>query len=243
MNEFHDPYDIFRDPGLSAAGLNLQAVIAVDDLPDALQPALAIGADDAAIRTLVLFGNGGPGFWRAYSADPPAVSHPVDAYSRAQVSTFMARRFAGVAFRFLYPGGHAVPLQTLGQWAGWHHDSPMKVGINDTWGLWYAYRALIGLEEAWPSSPRVKSHSPCAECMEKPCIAACPAGALANAALRLNTCIDFRLQPASVCADQCLARWACPVASEQRYDAAQVQYHYGHSLPHLRQWRSGSGPA
>lgn len=117
MNEFHDPYDVFRDPGLSAAGLNLQAVIAVEDLPDPLQAMLAAGVEGAAIRTLVLFGNGGPGFWRDYSADPPAVSHPVDAYSLAQVSTFMARRFAGVAFRFLYPGDHAVPLQTLGQ--GW----------------------------------------------------------------------------------------------------------------------------
>jgi len=243
MNEFHDPYDVFRDPGLSAAGLNLQAVIAVEDLPDPLQAMLAAGAAGSAIRTLVLFGNGGPGFWRAYCAHPPASSHPVDAYSRAQVSAFMARRFAGVSFHFLYPGDHAVPLQTLGQWVGWHHDSPMRVGINDTWGLWYAYRALIGLEQAWPSSPRVLSRSPCTECVEKPCMAACPADALADARLRLNSCIDFRLQPASVCADQCLARWACPVAPEQRYDAAQVTYHYGHSLPHLRQWRNGGGSA
>lgn len=244
MGESRDPYDVFGDARLNAAGLNLQAVIAVADLPEALQAMFAAVVNEGSvIRTLVLFGNGGPAFWHAYSADAPAGPHPVDAYSRAQVTGFMARRFAGVAFRFLYPGGQSVPLQTLGQWAGWHHDSPMKVGINDSWGLWYAYRALIGLEQAWPSSPRVPSCSPCAGCVARPCIDACPAGALADAGLRLNTCIDFRLRPASVCADQCLARWACPVASEQRYDLVQVQCHYGHSLPHLRQWRKTEGSA
>jgi hypothetical protein len=234
-------YDFFADSCLDAAGLNLQAAIGSDRLTPSLRADIeAAGQPLCANGSLILFGNGGPTFWRAFKHHCPAGEHPVDAFSRQVVSEFMARRFPELGFCFLYPGASVVPLQSLGQLAGWHHESPMKVGINDTWGLWYAYRALILVDAVLPSSLPVPSTSPCAVCHDKPCVAACPPRALEQHALRLERCIDFRLQEASACSHQCLARWACPVAPEQRYDAEQVQYHYGHSLPHLRLWRSRS---
>jgi epoxyqueuosine reductase len=238
MPQTWSAYDIFADTHLNSTGLNLQAVIGEDRLTPSLQADFArAGVTLPQPWSLILFGNGGPGFWRAFRQRQPAGEHPVDAFSRQVVSEFMARRFPGLEYRFLYPGASAVPLQSLGQLVGWHHESPMKVGINAPWGLWYASRALILVEAALPSSPTVCSISPCATCSDKPCIAACPPRALDQAEMRLERCIDFRLQDDSVCRQQCLARWACPVAQEQRYDAEQVQYHYGHSLPHLRQWR------
>jgi hypothetical protein len=47
-------------------------------------------------------------------------------------------------------------------------------------------------------------------------------------------CSHFRLQENSPCHDRCLARLACPVAPEHRYELAQVQYHYGRSLQTIR---------
>lgn len=232
------PYNVFADPHLDAAGLNLQAVIGADRLTPSLQADFArAGVPLQRPWSLILFGNGGPGFWRAFQHNRSADEHPVDAFSRQVACEFMARRFPAVGFSVLYPGASVVPLQSLGRLVGWHHESPMKVGINDTWGLWYAYRALILVEAELPSSPVVNSLSPCATCTDKPCIAACPSHALEQAEMRLERCIDFRLQDDSVCSHQCLARWACPVAPEQRYDPEQAQYHYGHSLPHLRRWR------
>lgn len=235
-----DAYNLFADAELTAAGLNLQAVLTVAGLPEQLKANLAnAGVSLGAPGSLILFGNGGPDFWRAFQSQTPADEHPVDDFSRQCVSAFMARRFPNIAFRFLYPGSSVVPLQALGQLAGWHHDSPMKVGINDTWGLWYAYRALVLVEEALPASAPVPSTSPCVRCDDKPCVAACPPNALEDRTLQLERCVDFRLQEDSICRQQCLARWACPVAPQHRYDRAQVAYHYGHSLPHLRQWRKG----
>lgn len=240
MSSSFTPYRVFEDPLLLAAGLNLHAVMSVAQLPEPVRDALGhAGVEPRQYPSLILFGNGGPGFWEACRQAWPAEPHPVDVCSRNQVAAFMARQFPGAGFRFLYPGGAVVPLQALGRVAGWHHDSPMKVGINDTWGLWYAYRALVAVDVALPASAPVVSASPCVSCHDKPCIKACPAQALVEQDLRLERCIDFRLQPESVCGHQCLARWACPVAAEHRYAPEQVQYHYGHSLPHLQQWRSG----
>ena len=232
-------YNHFNDPLLTGNGLNMQAVLPVDTLPETVRGGLErLGVALGRVRTLVLFGNGGTAFWQAFQQVGANGLHPVDAFSQRCVADFMQRRWVDVPYTFLYPGNVTVPLQTLGQLAGWHHESPMKVGINDSWGLWYAYRALIAVEAEWPASVPVISSSPCESCTDKPCIAACPANALEAQALRLERCIDFRLQANSVCSDQCLARGACPVAPQHRYSSAQVAYHYGHSLPCLREWRS-----
>lgn len=234
-------YSVFDDAELRLAGLNLQAVIAVSELPEALQIALGNSlVGTPPVKTLLLFGNGGPAFWQAYQGFQTTDPHSVDAFSRHLVTDFMKRCWPATDYRFLYPGSAAVPLQALGQHVGWHHDSPMKVGINDTWGLWYAYRALVALADEWEPSRTVPSVSPCLTCHDKPCIKACPPKALDDQQLRLERCIDFRLLEGSVCSHQCLARGACPIAPEQRYSQDQIQYHYGHSLPCLRQWRTES---
>lgn len=232
-----DTYRVFTEAGLNAAGINLQAILSCNDLSPAFQSALAESGMPPAGRSLILFGNGGPAFWRAFRQQPRQGSDPLDAYAKQVVGEFMERQFAGLAFRFLYPGNALVPLQALGQQVGWHQDSPLKIGISDTWGLWFAYRALVWVDADLAVSPVVTSVSPCGQCSAKPCVAACPAGALESGNLDLARCLAFRLQDGSPCALQCVARQACPVAPEQRYDQDQIAYHYGHSLPHLRRWR------
>lgn len=229
-------YSPLPHPLLMQNGLNLQAVFDTVRLPAAVRQALAV-AGGGEFRQCWLFGNGGPDFWRA--AQPLAAgSDPLDAFARQVVMQFWADTQPRVPCRLLYPGPAAVPLQRLGQLAGWHQDSPLKIGINDHWGLWFAYRVvLVADSDAVPTAP-VVSRSPCDTCVSRDCVVACAGGALATGVLALERCVDFRLTPDTGCAETCPARRACPVAPQHRYDAAQIHYHYRHSRDTLRTWRN-----
>jgi hypothetical protein len=52
----------------------------------------------------------------------------------------------------------------------------------------------------------------------------------------LEACVNERKRVGSACADRCLSRLACPVASEHRYGAEQMKYHYAHSLQAIRRF-------
>ncbi len=242
MNPFalsSTPYSALPAPLLMANGLNMQAVFNIDDLPPAMRESLSgLGMGAPRYRQLLLFGHGGTAFWTRLQEAGMTGPDPVDAFSRQVVEQFLAEDLPGVLYRVAYPGMAAVPLQALGKLAGWHHDSPMKVGINDYWGLWYAYRAVVVADSRLPVSAPVKSVSPCLSCVDKPCVQACPAEALTQDDWRLQRCMDFRLQPASACAGTCVARLACPVAGEHRYSDSQMAYHYGVSLAHIVSWRN-----
>jgi hypothetical protein len=185
--------------------------------------------------------------WSQISPHPDqhtAHSDPVDAYSSACVQDYFAAEQTGVAYQCLYPGpALTVNLQAWGEQAGWHHDSPLRVGINPVWGTWFAYRALVLAATDLPVSVPLSSVSPCLTCPDQPCIRHCPAAALASGALQLDRCVSWRRQPASVCSDRCLARLACPVASARRYSDAQIRYHYGVSMDFIRQYDAGRATA
>jgi hypothetical protein len=117
--------------------------------------------------------------------------------------------------------------------AGWHHAAPFMVGVDITWGPWWAYRAALLADSDFCASGAVDRTSPCAGCAKRPCISACPAGAMDAGHFALESCLAFRRQAASPCAFTCLAREACPVGAEHRYDAAQLRHSYGQSLSML----------
>ena len=241
----HNPYCAIDNAILSRNGLNMQAVFRVADLPQELQQRLAeADPGTAPWRQLLLIGNGGPAFWQHSRGFAAGTGHPLDEFALDVVQRFLADAAPGVRYRVLYPGPALVPLQALGALAGWHHPSPMMVGINDYWGMWYAYRVALVADTDFTPSARVNSASPCATCVEKPCLSACPASALGEQdGLRLERCLDHRTAPASSCAATCLARLACPVAPQHRYADDQIDYHYRYSLAHVVKWRAaGSGP-
>lgn len=241
MSDTHNPHDYFHDPLLLQAGLNMQTVLDIDCLPTPAQAALAAAAAGLeGGRQLLLFGNGGRDFWTALGQFQASSAHPVDEFSQRVVQQFMAAALPDVRYRILYPGPSVVPLQQLGELAGWHHPSPMMVGINDVFGLWYAYRVLVMADSRLQPAAPVAAPSPCGACVDKPCVRACPAGALAQGTLELARCLDQRLAAASSCRQTCLARTACPVASEHRYTDAQIHYHYEYSLGYISTGRFGS---
>lgn len=223
---------------LAAAGLNRHAIFRRSDLPADLLAQLPAGD----WQELVLLAHAGPLLWQRVSTAQRAGTvggdDPIDAYTVDCVK----RLFSGSLRQILYPGAQAPGLQALGQLAGWHRATPFMVGIDAEYGTWFAYRALLLTAGGFLPTPPVDREHPCAACRERPCLTACPAGALANGELELATCLDYRLQADSPCAVTCHAREACPVGRQHRYPQAQIAHAYGHSLRFLRAWRPAAQP-
>ncbi|MES2878349.1 MAG: hypothetical protein V4713_07990 [Pseudomonadota bacterium] len=223
---------------LAAQGLNLHAVFSLASLPPEVLDTLALTEDERErFRQLILIGHRGRDLWNTLQKRGMHGKHPIDEFVTERVAAWMAGPLQGHAWCQVFPGAHPVGLQRLGALAGWHHPSPFWVGVDAEWGSWFAYRAVVLADTQLALTPRREFPSPCDSCADKPCIAACPAGALASertGSWRLQTCLDFRKRPQSPCEDRCLARNACPVGAGHRYADEQVAYHYLQSLPVIR---------
>lgn len=218
---------------LADAGLNRQHVFALAALPPAVFAPLG---DTAGFRQLILLGHGGRRLWACVQQAALASEHPIDDYCIAAVDRWFAQDLPTHRYRIVYPGDAPVGLQTLGRLAGWHHASPFMIGIDAEWGSWSAYRAVVLADTDFRPSPAVDRAHPCQGCAGRPCIAACPADALADGRFSLEKCSRYRLLPDSPCAHGCLARLACPLGAEHRYDEAQIRHSYERSLRMLRQY-------
>ncbi|WP_428610143.1 hypothetical protein [Sedimenticola sp.] len=221
-------------------GLNLFAVMSVRRLPDQAIESLTrlnpLLSDDSRI---ILIGHGGKTLWERLSAEAQPGPDPIDHYSGEAALRFSQEVLPPGTYQLLYPGDSPISLQRLGTIAGWHNPSPLGIGIHPQWGLWYAYRAVILTNEPLPEILQPTPPSPCAACHEKPCLSVCPAGALAeDKMIDRERCAHYRLGSDSRCGDRCVARWSCPVSTDQRYTLEQVQYHYRLSLETLRHYYS-----
>lgn len=220
---------------LAEKGLNLQAVFNIDKLPSEILSRLTELVDDLGdYQRLILFAHGGKLLWEKLNELPQSADDPIDAYSESQIRQYFSKAHPAASIRFLYPGNDPVQLQALGELAGWHFKSPFMVGINDIWGSWYAYRAVVLTDIDVPclSSPPGEQvyRSPCGKCEDKPCFEACPPKAVSESGLDMSLCISYRKSEYSECKVTCLARVACPIATEHRYSDEQIQYHYQQSL-------------
>lgn len=223
---------------LADSGLNLFASLRCAELPDHLQTLLVQGgASLGDYSHLLLTGHGGRLFWEKLQEAGMETADPVDTFSTQLTQQFISDYLGNPPHLLLYPSGdYLVPLTQLGEWAGWSHPSPIGQGISAEFGVWFAYRTAVLVNGNFPTTPRLQTNSPCQSCADKPCVTACPAGAVQADGFQMSPCINFRLRTHSPCADRCLARMACPVAPEHRYTLPQIQYHYGHSLAMIRQW-------
>lgn len=219
---------------LDAAGLNLLAVFDLDGpLPAALADLRERRDPGRRFRRLMLVGNGGTAMWDVVVASGLHGSDPIDDFSVRAVTTWLDRAHPGSRHAILYPGEAPIGLQALGALAGWHHRSPLGIGINARWGTWFAYRVALLTDADLPPTDSFPALSPCRTCGPQPCLAACPAGALGSGGIDLGRCGRERLRPGSRCAESCPARLACPVGSAHRYSNAQLRHSYSRSLQML----------
>jgi epoxyqueuosine reductase len=152
-----------------------------------------------------------------------------------------------VATRIVWPaqGGDApFPVTRLGERAGWSHRSPLGLGIHPRFGLWFAYRGVVLLDVELPTVREATTTSPCAGCAERPCVAACPPGAVGGpSGLDLVACVGERERAGAACGGGCLARAACPVGAEHRYSDEQAAHHQRFGTAWLRRAVDASASA
>ncbi|SCB07986.1 4Fe-4S dicluster domain-containing protein [Rhizobium hainanense] len=187
--------------------------------------------DGIAARSVILLGNIGGSIWPAFSTwlDMSANrtrKDPLDDWSKAIIRP-VAIELGATAY---FPSD--PPWQPFQRWAMQAEGlkaSPLGILIHPDYGLWHGYRGALGFADALEGmeDPAFSSH-PCDRCMEKPCLAACPAAAVTAAGFDVRGCRSHLRTPeglAGCMAGGCLARDACPIGADYRYLPEQLAFH------------------
>lgn len=230
---------VFKAEYFQQKGLNIHAIFDLAELPaDVIDSINAAGVNSADYKQLILIGHLGQSLWHKVKRNIGQSTHVIDDYSVDAVQKYFKQYHSAHSFKVLYPDNEAennqhsgmLALQKLGTLTGWHFSSPFKVGINKDWGSWFAYRAVVLADTNFTQTQALASVSPCVDCYQKNCLAACPSKALENAEMNFQSCIEYRKTNDSACKKTCMARVACPVAQQYRYSEEQLAYHYGVSM-------------
>jgi len=188
-------------------------------------------ADGAAARSVVLLGNIGGSIWAPFShwgqlPENAGRSNPLDDWSKTVIGP-VASSMGATAY---FPSD--PPWQPFQRWAMQAEGlkaSPLGILIHPDYGLWHGYRGALGFaEDLRAAQTAASSPHPCDSCMEKPCLAACPVGAITAVGFDVPGCRSHLRMPqgqAGCMADGCLARNACPIGAGYRYPAEQLAFH------------------
>ena len=177
----------------------------------------------AGTRTLLLIGPAEPEFWAHVRAEADWTHpDPIDHWSRQVIGSIACDIGAKAVFPFGGPPYH--PFYTWALRTGRVWDSPVKLLVHAKQGLMVSFRGALALKQRVPlPAPAVK---PCETCA-KPCLTACPVGALTGAGYDVPLCHGFLDQPqGSDClSGGCLVRRACPVSAGYARLPEQSAYH------------------
>ena len=197
------------------------------DIFGAFHPRPEDGAPEGC-KTLILLGPHEPGFWATLTRSSEwREQDPVDRWSERVIGD-LAQTIGGEA---LFPFG-GPPYQPFIRWAqrsGSAWASPVTILVQARAGLMVSYRGAIALRRKidLPTLPT----NPCDTC-EKPCLTACPVGALSASGYDVDACHAFLdTEDGSDCLKRgCAVRRACPVS--QTYGRVEEQSSYHMSVFH-----------
>jgi hypothetical protein len=175
--------------------------------------------------TLVLVGNVGPAMWRVFRATAAAGPDPLDNWTRRVVGE--AATALGATALFPFGGPPYLPFQRWGARTEGLEASPLGVLIHPEYGLWHAYRAALAFGPRLALPQQTIRPSPCASCVDRPCLDACPVGAFSAAGYDVPACVSLlRSAGGEDCMSRgCQARRACPVGPDFVYDADHAAFH------------------
>lgn len=181
-------------------------------------------ASDDRDFTIVLIGNLGGEFWSIFQQSGFEGNHALDRWTKHVIDPIAEKN----GCHPLYPSDE--PYQPFQRWAKKAEGleaSPHGILMHPKFGLWQAYRAALVFSdvEQLPSSNR--GRHPCDTCREKPCLTTCPVDAFSHDGYDAASCREHvRAHPKGHCATKgCLARQACPVATDHHYSEDQQRFH------------------
>jgi hypothetical protein len=227
-------------------GLNLIAAISVDRY-DRVVPAKMRGRSiDPDARSIIVIGNGGGAFWRAFT-DYAAWhrgwcdrENPLDDFTQTIVEREVvgAVRASGVRCTPVYPfinRGATLNFMELGKLAGLAGPSIIGVVVHPVYGPWIAFRAAILVNVEIDAPGEALGFDPCPACQTRSCISACPAQAVAfPAGWDIPRCLTHRVEMEADCAARCHARTGCVLGPNHRYPEDELAYHQMRALRSMR---------
>lgn len=177
-------------------------------------------------KNMVLIGTDAH-WWAGFAESPEyldAVENPVDTWSK-RILNSVADTFGATAY-FPSDGPPYAPfiawaLDTERFW-----QSPTGMMIHDRAGLMISIRGALEFPHDFSALPA--GPSPCNMCADRPCLTACPVGALSgDAPYDVQTCRAYLDTPtgAQCMSRGCQVRRACPVSQSFARPDAQSAFH------------------
>jgi epoxyqueuosine reductase QueG len=236
---------------LEPYGLNLIGTTTVMAYEALVPPQYHVTSLLPEAKTLIVIGNGGGQFWeefRSYchqhSEYLKGREHPLDDYTAQVIEKTLAPIFAksGAVHRYCYPFRfwcEPVSFMHLARAAGLAGPSILGVTIHPVYGPWIALRAAVLINQELQSESVVAEFNPCPTCVERACMAACPASAISTEkGWDIPGCVKHRLRVTTDCVDYCHARFDCVYGREHRYPLDERQYHQQFSFTEMKKYFS-----
>jgi ferredoxin len=235
------------EAALQPHGLQMRGGFAAQS-SDCLEPL----PDGQTIASVWMVGVVGSALWPHFKASnfyADGLPDPLDRWSQS-IGDALAQRLGG---RALYPSD-GPPYHPFQQWADRAEPlqpSVMMLRIHPEFGLWHAYRFALALPHPFvgaasdgegaptakssmgpvtatgPSTSVLASPGLCTSCDGQPCLGACPVGAYSAPGFDLGACATHLHSGAGQeCLQSgCLARRACPVGPQFRYEPEHAAFH------------------
>jgi hypothetical protein len=211
---------------LQRHGMLIRGGFALDDEDERGLAGFPELAAETRGRTLVLIGNAGPALYDAFFGNGQAPGdNPLDDWTRRVIAPIAARLRARPAFPS--DGPPWLPFQRWAMRAEGVKASPLGVLIHPEFGLWHAYRAALVFDRGLELPPTPIRAHPCYTCLDRPCLSACPVGAVTEQGYAVDNCAaHVGSRDGKLCRSiGCLARRACPVGADHRYPDRAMAFH------------------
>jgi len=178
-------------------------------------------------RTMLLLGPKEPGFWPHVQEQPEfgdGCEHPLDRWSKRVIEPLAVS--AGGTALFPFGGPPYRPFFTWALKTGRCWESPVLFLVHDKSGLFVSYRGAISLPRRI-ELPAAPERSPCADCAGKPCLSACPVGAMGPENFDADKCKAYiRSDEGRPCLDfGCEVRRSCPAGRGYSRSPEQSRFH------------------
>jgi epoxyqueuosine reductase len=227
-------------------GLNLIAALPVARYDHAAAEAYRADAIFSGCRSIVLIGNGGVDFWRAFKTHVAANQgwlereNPLDDFTREVINReiVMPIQTAGARCIAVFPfgsSGRTLNFMQLAMLSGLAGPSILGVVVHPVFGPWIAFRAALLLDREVDHPGDALNFDPCPTCITRSCISACPALAVSfPSGWDIPRCLMHRVEAHPDCSYRCHARVACVLGPSHRYPDDELAYHQTRALLVMR---------